>query len=191
MAWEMALGGVVITTNTFSNPIPSAQTIALDTGIISTNSIPPLLPNLFDNNSVNAGVYGNATQAGTDNSASNTIDWTFPKPIIGFGADFISASIDRLTLSADFDGKGPQTLTVYASIGAGNGFLGVVGSSAWTSLRFGNAMPVVDSFSIDNASYAVPGPLPALGATVAIGWSRRLKQRLKSAQRALPTAVHA
>ncbi|MFM7239654.1 MAG: hypothetical protein ACKOZN_08680, partial [Cyanobium sp.] len=90
-AWEAALSGATITTDTFSNTISSAQSITLDSGIVSTNSVLPILPNSFNNNSVNivnSGVYDNATQAGTGNSASNTISWVFPTSVNGFGADF-------------------------------------------------------------------------------------------------------
>ena len=51
--WEAALSGSTIITDTFSNTIPSAQSITLDSGIVSTNSSPPTLPNSFNNNSVN------------------------------------------------------------------------------------------------------------------------------------------
>ena len=46
-AWEAAaaIQGSTFTTDTFSNPIPSSQSITLDSGIVSTNSIPPTLPN--------------------------------------------------------------------------------------------------------------------------------------------------
>jgi len=47
-AWEAALAtnpSYKITTDTFSNTISSAQSITLDSGIVSTNSAPPTLPN--------------------------------------------------------------------------------------------------------------------------------------------------
>ncbi|MFM7394031.1 MAG: hypothetical protein ACKO22_06635 [Cyanobium sp.] len=186
-AWEAALSGATITTDTFSNTISSAQSITLDSGIVSTNSVPAILPNSFDNNSVNIvnpGVYDNATQAGTGNSASNTISKVFPTSVIGFGADFINTNTDRLTLNGDFDGTGIETILVNNTIGGSDGFLGVVGMADFSSIFFSNNTTVVDAFSIDNASFAsrsipaVPGPLPLLGAAAAFGWGRRLRKRL-------------
>lgn len=178
-AWEAALAGFPITTDPFNTSIDSAQSITLDSGIISLNSGPITLPNPpYNNNSVAAGVYGNATQNGTPATASNSITWTFPAAVRGFGADFISASMGRLTLSGDFDGMGPQTLTVYNAISGSDGFLGVIGSTPFSTVVYGNNTTTVDGFSIDNASFSpVPGPLPILGASAAYGWSRRLRRR--------------
>lgn len=179
-AWEAALSGRSIVTDTFSNQINSAQSITLDSGIVSTNSGPISLPNMFNNNSVgvvNAGVYDNAVQAGSG-TASNTISWLFPNAVTAFGADFIGAGTNRLSLSGDFDGTGLQSLIVNTTISGSDGFLGVIGTTSFTSIILGNSSTQVDGFSIDNASFApVPGPLPLLGASLAYGWSRRLRQR--------------
>ena len=97
-AWEAALAtnpSYKITIDTFSNTISSAQSITLDSGIVSTNSAPPTLPNSFNNNSVsivNSGVYDNAS--GTLTGASDTITWQFPATVLAFGADF--SRIDEL-----------------------------------------------------------------------------------------------
>ncbi len=139
-AWEAALAtnpSYKITTDTFSNTISSAQSITLDSGIVSTNSAPPTLPNSFNNNSVsivNPGVYDNATQAGTGNSASNTITWQFPAPVWAFGADFFSTNTGRLTLIGNFDGTGNQTILVNNTIGGPDGFLGIVGTAEFSSV---------------------------------------------------------
>jgi len=82
-AWEAAITAnpsYKITTDTFSNTISSAQSITLDSGIVSTNSAPPTLPNSFNNNSVsivNPGVYDNAS--GTLTGASDTITCNISK----------------------------------------------------------------------------------------------------------------
>ena len=153
----------------------------LSTGTTSTNSGPAILPNSFDNNSVNVvtpGSYDNAVQAGAG-SASNTIDWTFPEPMMAFGADFLKASMGRLSLSGNFDGTGTQTLLVNDTMMGPDGFLGVIGTAPFSGVTFGNSSTTVDGFAIDNAYYApVPGPLPLLGASAALGWSRRLRRRL-------------
>jgi hypothetical protein len=181
-SWEGALSGRPLVTDTFSNIINSAQTIQLDSGIVSTNSGPAILPNPpYYNNSVgvlNPAVYANAVQAGFG-TASNTVTWLFPTAVTAFGADFIGAGAGRLSLLGDFDGTGLQSLIVNATIASPNGFLGVIGTTPFTSIILGNPLTDVDSFSIDNASFApVPGPLPLLGASLAYGWSRRLRQRI-------------
>jgi len=183
-SWQSALFNYIISTDTFSTPIPSAQSITLSSGIISTNSGPITLPNSFNNNSVGiltAGLYDNAVQAGAAATASNSITWAFPVPVIAFGADFIGAGSNRLSLGADFDGTGLQTLTVNTALGGQNGFLGVIGTVPFSNVIFGNPLALVDSFQIDNAYFAplpVPVPLPVIGASVAFGWSRCLRRRL-------------
>jgi len=171
-AWEAAIPGSTFITDTFSNSIGSAQSITLDSGIVSTNSSPPILPNAFNNNSVsivNPGVYDNATQAGIGNSASNTITWTLPFSVFAFGADFISANLDRLTLTGNFDGTGGETIVVYNTIGGPDGFLGIVGQVEFSSVVLGNNSTDVDSFRIDNASFAVAVPEPTTILLILIG----------------------
>ena len=185
-AWEAALAtnpSYKITTDTFSNTISSAQSITLDSGIVSTNSAPPTLPNSFNNNSVsivNPGVYDNATQAGTGNSASNTITWQFPAPVWAFGADFFSTNTGRLTLIGNFDGTGNQTILVNNTIGGRDGFLGIVGTAEFSSVVFSNNTTTVDSFSIDNASFATKVPEPnAVVAFAILGGSLFLIKKAK------------
>jgi hypothetical protein len=123
-------------------------------------------------------VYDNATQAGTG-TTSNTVSWLFPTAVTAFGADFFGAGAGRLSLNGDFDGTGMQSLIVNTTIGGSDGFPGVIGTSPFTSIILGNPLTQVDSFSIDNASFApVPSPLPLLSASLAYGWSRRLRQRM-------------
>jgi hypothetical protein len=65
----------------------------------------------------------------------------------------------------------------------------VIGMGTFSSITFANTTTDVDSFSIDNASFAnrsipaVPGPMPLLGAAAAFGWGRRLRKRVTAHQR--------
>ncbi|MBD2290320.1 PEP-CTERM sorting domain-containing protein [Microcystis wesenbergii FACHB-1317] len=179
-AWEAALAtnpSYKITTDTFSNTISSAQSITLDSGIVSTNSAPPILPNPpFNNNSVNSGVYDNAS--GTLPGASDTITWQFPATVLAFGADF--SRIDELTLTGNFDGTGDQTISINPTIGGENGFLGIIGTAEFSSVIFANNTTDVDSFSIDNASFATKVPEPnAVVAFAILGGSLFLIKKAK------------
>lgn len=159
-AWQAAvdaIAGSVTTTDTFSNNIASAQTITLDSGIVSTNSFPPAVAD--GNNSVNKGIFGNTTD-GDGNEASATITWTFPSPVFAFGADFIDAAAGRLNLTGNFDGTGNQTLLVNNSIGGANGFLGIIGNANFSSIVFGNNTTTTDTFFIGSASFASVASVP-------------------------------
>jgi hypothetical protein len=187
-AWEAAIAGQPIITDTFDNPIASAQTVFFDSGIKSTNSADYTLPDAFDDNSasiVNPGLYLNATQAAgapLPRNASETITWTFPFATNAFGADFLRASDGRLTLTGNFDGTGDQTLIVFTTIGGSDGFLGVLGNSQFNTISFGNANTTTyqfDSFDIDTASYAAPEPFTILGSSTAVILGALFKRKVK------------
>ncbi|GET40734.1 hypothetical protein MiSe_55450 [Microseira wollei NIES-4236] len=159
-AWQAAVEAISdsVTTDTFSTDIPKAQTITLDSGIVSTNSFPPDISAIrFDNNAVTGGQYRNATGGDT---ASATITWTFPGAVRAFGADFFSVNDPGLTLTGNFDGTGNQTFGVGTAIGANTGFFGVIGNIDFGSIVFGNGGSSVDAFDIDNASFAVTPSQP-------------------------------
>jgi|688.fasta_scaffold69590_3 hypothetical protein len=185
--WENAIstarpGSTGSVIDTFSNNISSAQSITLDSGIISTNSSDVILPNPpFNNNSVSGGVFNNATQAGSG-TASNTITWTLPNTTFAFGADFIGAGTnpDRLALVGNFDGTGDQTFLINSQIGGANGFFGIVGTANFNSVVFTNSQTDVDAFSVDNASVAVPWEMDSLsviGSTLLFGFGVWAKQK--------------
>jgi hypothetical protein len=159
-AWQAAvdaIAGSVTTTDTFTNNIASAQTITLDSGIVSANSFPPAV--MFGDNSVSGGLFNNATD-GDGDGASATITWTFPSPVFAFGADFLSTDAGRLNLTGNFDGTGNQTLLVNNSIGGPDGFLGIIGNANFSSIVFGNNITFLDTFQIDSASFASVASVP-------------------------------
>lgn len=181
-AWEAAIAGATITTDPFDNDIAQAQSITLDSGIISTNSDPVG----FDDNSVSGGVYNNATD-GNGSTAAETVTWDFPEAIFAYGADFIGVEDGELTLTGNFDGTGDQTLTVSTEIGGANGFLGIVGEATFSSIVFGNNAITDNIFNIDNASFGVqaesqstpePSAVIALGLFgLGLGISKRVKRK--------------
>ncbi len=159
-AWQAAvdaIAGSVTTTDTFSNNIASAQTITLDSGIVSANSFPPAVA--FEDNSVSGGLFLNSTD-GDASSASTTITWTFPSPVFAFGADFLNTNPNQLNLTGNFDGTGNQTLLVNNSIGGANGFLGIIGNANFRSIVFGTNTNDLDIFQIDSASLASVASVP-------------------------------
>ena len=159
-AWQAAvdaIAGSVTTTDTFSNNIASAQTITLDSGIVSANSFPPAVA--FEDNSVSGGLFLNSTD-GDASSASTTITWTFPSPVFAFGADFLNTNPNQLNLTGNFDGTGNQTLLVNNSIGGANGFLGIIGNANFRSIVFGTNTNDLDIFQIDSASFASVASVP-------------------------------
>ncbi|GCA78186.1 PEP-CTERM sorting domain-containing protein [Microcystis aeruginosa] len=159
-AWQAAvdaIAGSVTTTDTFTNNIASAQTITLDSGIVSANSFPPAVA--YGDNSVDGGLFNNATD-GDASGASATITWTFPSPVFAFGADFKRTAAGGLNLTGNFDGTGNQTLLVNDSIGGPDGFLGIIGNANFSSIVFGNNTTFFDSFQIDSASFASVASVP-------------------------------
>jgi hypothetical protein len=184
-AWQAAvdaIAGSVTTTDTFRNRISRAQTITLDSGIVSVNSFPPAV-GLSGENSVFVSSFFNATD-GDASGASETITWTFPSSVFAFGADFGGTDFDGLTLTGNFDGTGNQTLIVNNTIGGEDGFLGIIGNANFSSIIFGNNTIQVDFFSIRNAYFAsvaaaVPEPSTITGLMFLGGGlvARRLAKR--------------
>jgi len=78
--------------------------------------------------------------------------------VLAFGADFFR--VDVLTVTGNFDGTGDQTISINPTIGGENGFLGIIGTAEFSSVIFANNTTDVDSFSIDNASFATKVPEP-------------------------------
>lgn len=186
-AWEAAVlaASGTITTDTFSTDIASAQSITLDSGIVSTNSNEITLPNVFNNNSVSGGLYQNAVGAPSW-TASTTITWTFPTPgVFAFGAEFLNVNVGGLTLNGDFDGTGLQSYILANEIGSSTGFFGVIGTATFGSVTYTQSVNGIDAFRIEDASFAtqpaaaVPEPasvtMLVVGGVAAFG--RRLRPR--------------
>ncbi len=170
-AWEAAVGGGVVITDTFSNPIPFSKSITFDSGIVSTGKgVDSVLP---DSNVVDAGSYSGRVD--TFNRLANTFDsltWTFPMPIFALGADWFGALTGGdLTLTGNFDGIVNETLNFDGRAGfSGTGFLGIVGSALFDTVTLGTQTRIRDeAFRVDNLSFAVPAP--ASWGLLAIGFA--------------------
>jgi hypothetical protein len=184
-AWEAALAGAAITTDPFDSAIAPAATITFESGVISAG-----VPDPAGNNSVaSSGAYQGGVGGTDQNFAYESITWTFPVTIIGFGMDLFSgASASGLTLTADFDGTGDQTISVFDILGApGTGFLGIIGDVPISTLFFTDedlpSSQPFEIYEIDNLSFAAattvpePATLALLGAGLAgLAWVARRRK---------------
>lgn len=156
-AWEAALGGAALTEDGFDTPIAQAASIAFDSGVISAGI--GGAPGSHDN-SVGGGVYLNRIDSEDPFNGFESITWTFPSPVFAFGADWIEvAGGEVLTVTADFDGTGPETVNFGTELG-NTGFLGFVGLADFTAITFGTAFPdpeFTEGFSVDNLAFASAG----------------------------------
>lgn len=175
--WEAAVSGLDTTTETFDNAISGGLNISFDTGIMSTATGLGGLAGL-SNNSVAGGVY----HGGVDQDQSHgfaQILWTFPLPVMAFGADWISAAQGAgvVEITGNFDGS-PGTVNLGAQLGNhGTGFLGIVGTSSFTNITLvsshahNSEIFEVDNFALARSVSAVPEPGTWLlfGTSLALG----------------------
>jgi len=145
-AWEETVSG--ITTETFSTPQSSSQSLLLESGIQVTGVSSVWSPGQFYTSTP---------------SRSETVEFEFPSQILGFGADFSSTTSNGgLTVSGLFDEIPGIDTVVFSEYlqGQGTGFLGIVADTAFNSLSFAMQSPPLaisaanEAFQIDNFSFA-------------------------------------
>lgn len=236
-AWEAAVSGMgaSVTTETFDNDIPNARDIGVQGDIlIPVGDGRPEIT--FDNGIIskaegNAAFFTNEVQNGlfrgridTDNDLidiiigevvgggeySEAITWTFPSPVIGFGADWFNIGPgEPLMISGNFDGKQEQTVSLYGKlatamnefgglVGNGSGFLGIVSQGTFSKVTLQSQVPGElyewEDFQVDNLSLATaptttpvpePGTILALAAFSLTGLAT--KKKLTSSKSQLPS----
>ena len=153
-----------ITFEDFYSPQADARTLTFGTGIVSQAIGGPAPAN-----GVNAVWYERQYLGGIDALglvAPLSLVWTFPTPVRAFGGVFHSAvSGAGLTLTADFDGTGAQTIHLADHLAHGrltSGYFGVRGEAAFQTVTFGIA-PGPDTyrdeyFEIDELSFSAAPP---------------------------------
>jgi len=169
LSWEQAMlaaGVDRIVTDTFDNNILNANSITFDTGVVSTGI------NGNTTNDVMDGFYFGEIDSDGDAlfdpvtlepiDVMESITWTFPHEVIGFGADFYSTSnSEGLQVSGTFDGIDFQIDFLETLGNPGNGFLGIVGNTPIQQITFqtrtDDSSPVQNEFWVaDNLSFGTP-----------------------------------
>jgi hypothetical protein len=152
-AWNAAIAGQ-ITTETFGSDIAFGPSITFSTGIASTGAGPnPIASVLTDSNTVMNGAYFGRVGALSNNFSG--ISWSFPGAIFAFGGDWFGpATAARLTLTGNFDGAGDVTIDFFDQLGTSDGFLGIIGAGAFSSVTFGTHFQSDEAFAVDNLSFA-------------------------------------
>jgi len=134
--WLAALAGYTIINETFDNNINHADTITFDSGVVSTGA--PDTAN--DSNHVSSGrFYGQVDGGNFHDLMFDTITWTFPVPIVGFGLELgYGSGYAVLTITGDFDGTGDAVINFEDDVTRvpGTYFLGVIGTEPFSTIVF-------------------------------------------------------
>lgn len=162
-AFEAAVAGASLIEDAFENPIPGAEQVTFDSGVVSTNLPVSVFP---DDNSVVPfngvdGIYRNSVNNST-NQLADLITWDFPMPVIGFGFELSAASPDGVEVTFN-GGSGIESFLFYdlnSDVTSG-GFVGFVADTAFETIFFSNDNPIsTDSFNIDDLVFALAASDP-------------------------------
>lgn len=185
-AWEAAAGG--FTVEGFDAAIPQADVLDFASGIQSVASGANDSPNHYVDGELGRFV-GTLRTAGSSAPGYLTFVWTFPEPIMAFGADFYSIGGSRqVSVQGTFD-SGLEAFDLRALFGADGGvdegFFGLTSSVPFTSITL-IALGSIDSndaFTIDEVVFDAPEPTHAAWiAIAAIGIASRLRRRGSSSR---------
>lgn len=156
------MNGAVFVEDRFNHAYPAADTLNLDSGIVSTNSGGNRGPM---DNSTFAGMYMNALD--TDGgSASSLITWVFPNTFNALCFDYFGVGEGTVQLNVNGESRSIRLA------GEGeSGFFGFVSSDPITSITFSSASGTPDDFAFDNVEFGdiAAVPLPAALPMFALG----------------------
>jgi hypothetical protein len=159
-AWEAAVSTPPVYEG-FDTPIPQSDSITFACCVASEG----LVPNATSLNYVDAGSWHGLTRP-TGNlllPGYESIIWTFPHPVTAVAGDWSSIGLNHeLTITATFDGITDTSFTVRDELGASGGFLGIVGTGAFTTVTLWQpaAAPLNEGFEIDNLRFTAVVPEP-------------------------------
>ena len=174
--FEDLLGDATIINETFSNPIPAAESILLDSGITSTLAGGNIAEAIFFNeNSVQQAGQSSffvGSVDGDGDMSALTLTFDFPDPILGFGAEFttffnLDVSIDGgntfFDIAMEIDPTEPTD------------FFGLVETTPFTSVQFSvQDSDELEIFNLENLVFtpvsSVSAPEPVSVPVPAVFW---------------------
>lgn len=232
-AWKTAVRalGASFTTETFDNDRPNARyvdpwdgtitqrgdarpEITFDNGIISraegSDASFVSFVNEIENGVFRGEINSDSSEDYFGVEFSNAITWTFPTPVIGFGADWFNIGPgEPLGISGSFGGKQEQTVSLYPKlptarnefgglVGNSSGFLGIVSKGTFNQVTLSSAelgaFFANEDFQVDNVSLATvttPTPIPESGTILALAafslTGLATKKKLISSKSQLPS----
>lgn len=164
-SFDAATTGVTFTTDDFSTDIAAAESITFSSGVTSTLRGGDItIAVTFGDNQVGSSRYSSVTDGGGSFGAE-TIDWLFPSAVTAIAFDYSDVDLGGLNIQVggvtrDVVNSGISTFQ--------DGFLGLVSTTALTSLTFGNSgSSSPDLFQLDNLQFGAAAsdpsviPLPA------------------------------
>lgn len=149
-AFNAAIGGASITTDTFSVAIPGGVMITFGSGVQSTLAGGDLSSAAIHN----LVVPGQAQHFldGSGAAAPLTLTYVFPFPVVGFGANYLGANFVDATI------LGTGTIFDLSTVmGSPAGFFGIADTmTPFTTVQFSVQPPdtIVDAFSLQNLRFA-------------------------------------
>lgn len=157
-AFNSAVGAAPTTVDDFSPDVRGGVSITFASGVVSTVAGGTAGLERRANNA-NLGTFQGALESMDIAQFPTTLTWTFPVPVIGFGADFPIVFLVDVTIP----GAG-SSFDISTEVGGGSGYFGLVDTlTPFTQIQFsveGNRQ--IDVFRIDNLIFAAAPTVTAV-----------------------------
>ncbi|GMG81218.1 hypothetical protein LNKW23_04300 [Paralimibaculum aggregatum] len=157
-AFDAATAGIGFVLDPFDNGIAAADSITLDSGVVSENMGGSR--GSFDN-TVTGGIYLNAVD-GNGTNASLSVVWTFPIPVTAVGLQYLGLFADEVSVTVD---GSLRALRESADGDPEDGFFGFTTTTPVTSITFTTQHPALyDTYGFDDLAFGAASaevPLPA------------------------------
>ena len=157
-AFNSAVGAAPTTVDTFSADVAGDFSITFASGVVSTAAQESMV---FEpsSNQISSGAFFGFLNSGEFAPLPTTLTWTFPVPVIGFGADFVGA----LLLDVTIPGAGPS-FNIPNEVGGLAGYFGLVDTlEPFTQIRFSlEGSNEIERVFIDNLIFAAAPAVTAV-----------------------------